>query len=138
MRPRTLRPSALELLALLLAGAIVATYAKPQYFRPRKNPTTTALADLNAIGAALETYRFDSDSFPTTTQVLAALVREPSAPPHPWNWRGPYFLSAIPRDPWDHAYVYQRDESLDGYLLMSLGADGRLGGAVDSADVVRP
>lgn len=136
MRQVALRPNTLELLALLLAGVIVATYVTPQRFRPRLDPGATARADLNAIGAALETYRFDSDSFPTTAQGLDALVRPPSAPPHPWNWRGPYFLSAIPRDPWNNAYVYRRDESLGHYILMSLGADGKPGGQGDSADVM--
>jgi general secretion pathway protein G len=134
------RLSVLEVIALVLAIVIVATYVTPESFRPRGDPRATALSDVDALGAALETYRLDSDHFPTTAQGLAALVERPALAPRPWNWRGPYVVRPIPTDPWGHAYVYQlsqRDEGTgsEGYVLSSYGADGRPGGQGDDADV---
>jgi general secretion pathway protein G len=124
----------LEVLAVLLAIAIVTTFLSPQRFHLAGDRSAAAASDIDLLGAALETYRLDTGTYPTTAQGLAALVRMPTAP-SPWNWRGPYVLRAIPTDPWRHRYVYRRDEAADGYLMLSYGADGRPGGQGEDADI---
>jgi general secretion pathway protein G len=44
----------------------------------------------------------------------------------------------VPTDPWGAAYVYRAPgtEGGTGYDLLSLGADGKPGGAGEDADVV--
>ena len=135
MRIRVPRPTALEAIALVLALAIALTFVTPRSFRPWGDRRATARTDLIAIGAALETYRYDTGHYPTTVQGLAALVDTPATRPR--NWRGPYVLRPIPSDPWGTPYAYRRDDAAgrEDFFLASYGADRRPGGRGDSADV---
>jgi general secretion pathway protein G len=49
------------------------------------------------------------------------------------NWRGPYLKKGIPADPWGNPYVYNYPgkNNPDGYDIMSMGPDGRVGGGDD-------
>lgn len=127
------RPRVLEALAAAVALAAAATLVAPDRFRLIHDRRATADSDMDAIGAALETYRHDTGQYPASADDLAALARMPAS--RPWNWRGPYVLRPIPTDPWRHAYVYRPDESGGGYTLLSYGADGRPGGAGEDADL---
>ena len=138
MRLRLPRPDALEGIAIVMALLVVATFVAPGYFRPRGDPRATARADIDALGAALETYRYDAGRYPSTEQGLAALVRAPASSPRPWSWRGPYLLRPAPHDPWGAPYLYRYDGGGAGeqrYVLSSYGADRRPGGSGDDADV---
>ena len=129
------RPTLLEAVAIALAIAVALTFVMPERFRPRGDPRATVRSDLTAIGAAVETYRYDTGHLPTTAQGLAALVDTPAS--RPWNWRGPYVIPRIPSDPWGAPYVYQRADSAgtEGYVLASYGADRKPGGRGEDADV---
>ncbi len=135
MRVRVPRLTVLEAIALVLALAVVLTFVTPRTFLPQGDPRATARTDLVAIGAALETYRYDTGHYPTTAQGLAALVDTPTTRPR--NWRGPYVLRPIPPDPWGTPYGYRRVDAAgrEDFLLSSYGADRRPGGQGDSADV---
>ena len=135
MRVRMPRLTVLETIALVLALVIGLTFVTPRSFRPRGDPRARARTELIALGAALETYRYDTGHYPTTAQGLAALVDTPAT--RPWNWRGPYVLRPVPPDPWGAAYVYRRADAAgrEDFLLLSYGGDGRPGGHGDDADV---
>jgi len=51
------------------------------------------------------------------------------------GWHGPYLQKAPPMDTWGQAYVYHV-KIRTGYVVESLGADGRPGGEGDDADIV--
>ena len=135
MRATRWRPRVLEALAAAVVLAAATTVVAPDRFRPVGDRRVAADSDLDALGAALETYRHDVGEYPTTADGLAALVRTPAS--RPWNCRGPYVLAPIPTDPWRHAYVYRRDEDGggEGYVPSSYGADRKPGGTGDGADV---
>ena len=138
MRLRKWRPTILELLAGVLAIGIALTFVGPQWFRPIRDPRAIARSDMNAIGAALETYRHDIGEYPTSAQGLDALLLPPTLAPKSDNWWGPYIVAHVPHDPWGNAYVYHREvgAGAPSYILMSYGADGRPGGSGGDADVV--
>ncbi|MEJ7812755.1 MAG: type II secretion system major pseudopilin GspG [Gemmatimonadaceae bacterium] len=134
------RPTVLEVLAIAITIVVVATFVTPESFRSRSDPRAAARSDLTAIGAAIETYRYDTGHLPTTAEGLAALVDVPPWPRR-WTWRGPYVVPRIPLDPWGRAYLYRRVDASggEGYRLASYGADGKPGGHGDNADVaIRP
>jgi Type II secretion system (T2SS), protein G len=80
-----------------------------------------AWQDMQSLMAMLEKYYNDnSQTYPTTTQGLAALGKYGSVP------------SA---DPWGNPYVYSSPGQFNDYDLSSLGADGTPGGDGDNADV---
>ena len=133
MRPGKWRPTLPEILIAVLALVVVLTFVGPGWFARVRDPRATARSDMNAIGAALETYRHDTGRYPTTEEGLEALR---VAPPDSAEWLGPYLATSVPNDPWGHPYVYRHDTAGGvGYALASYGADGRPGGSGKDADV---
>ena len=52
-------------------------------------------------------------------------------------WNGPYMDKEIPKDPWNHDYIYRfPGEHGDGPDITSLGQDGQPGGDGFAADIV--
>ena len=128
----------IELLVVIVVLGVLASLVAPNIFRHVGTAReTTARAQIEMLGAALDAYRLDTGRYPTTEQGLDALWREPAAEPRSPNWRGPYLRKAVPRDPWGNAYVYRAPgtASGSGYDLLSMGADGLVGGVGEGADV---
>jgi general secretion pathway protein G len=118
---------------------VLASLVAPNVFRHiSAAKDATARSQIEMLGAALDAYRLDNGRYPTTEQGLAALWTQPTAEPRPSNWRGPYTRKPVPMDPWDHSYVYRcpAEQSRGGYDLLSHGADGRLGGEGEDADIM--
>lgn len=97
---------------------------------------TTIRAEANAeagrayiamLEAALEAYRMDTGSYPSTGQGLGALKALPDDLDEPGTWRGPYTDQAVPRDPWGNPYRYECPGKFnpDSFDLWSSGPDGR-------------
>jgi len=129
----------IEIMVVVAVIAVLGALVAPNVFRHLgAAKDTTARAQMEMIGAALDAYRLDNGRYPTTEQGLQALWDRPTTPPVPQNWRGPYLQKAIPLDPWGNPYVYQSPArySRMGYDLMSYGADGQPGGEGEDADIV--
>jgi general secretion pathway protein G len=129
----------LELVVVILILALVAGLVGPQIFsRLTEARTTAARTQIELLGTALDSYRLDNGSYPTTEQGLQALRVKPSIPPIPANWRGPYLRKDVPLDPWGRPYIYRfpGERNPGGYDLISLGRDGKPGGSGEDADIV--
>lgn len=127
----------IEVLVVIVVIAILATFVAPSIFRNVGDArVSTAKTQIEALGTALDTYRLDNGSFPSTGAGLRALRERPSvdAPP---NWRGPYLRKDVPLDPWGRPYLYASPGRVnpEAYDLSSLGADGAAGGTGDNADI---
>lgn len=128
----------IEILVVIAVISVLAALVAPNVFRHVGTAKDAAArTQIEMLGAALDAYRLDNGRYPTTDQGLEALWQQPMVEPQPSNWRGPYLRKAVPNDPWDHPYVYQSpgEMNLQGYDLLSYGADGLLGGEGDDADV---
>ena len=128
----------LELLVVITVIAILASLVSPMVFRNIGDAKqTSARAQIEAIGVALEQYRLDNERYPSSEQGLVALRRAPDGATAP-NWRGPYLRKDVPLDPWTRPYTYRAPGAVnaDAYDLLSLGRDGREGGRDDDADVL--
>jgi general secretion pathway protein G len=128
----------IELLVVLAVLGLLAGLVGPQIVRHvSEAKSTTARTQIDLIGVALDNYRLDNGSYPTTEQGLAALRERPNRDPAPINWRGPYLRKAVPMDPWGRPYIYKGETSNagSGYLLQSLGRDGRPGGEGEDLDL---
>lgn len=124
----------LELLVVMVIIGLLAAYVGPRYFSQiGKSERSTARAQIDALGKALDAYRLDTGHYPSTQQGLAALNARPVDEP---KWAGPYLQKAVPPDPWGNAFVY-RSPAQDGsdFDLLSNAKDGRPGGDADSADI---
>lgn len=121
------------LIALLIVGLLVGVVAQNLFGNVSKAERTAARQQIDAFSKALETYRLDMGSFPTSEQGLAALVRAPAGST---RWRGPYLKKEAPPDPWGNPYVY-KSPGPDGqpFEIRSLGRDGRPGGKDEDEDI---
>ena len=127
-----------ELMVVLVILGLLAGLVGPRLLsRISTAEVETARAQIELFIMALDAYRLDNGRYPTTEQGLAALRERPTLEPAPENWRGPYLRRAIPLDPWNRAYVYRNpgEVNRDEFDLLSLGADGRVGGEGDDADI---
>ena len=127
----------IEILVVIVVIAILATLVAPNVFQHVfEAKDAAAKSQIEMIGAGLDSYRLHNGSYPTSEQGLAALWEVPTIDP-PARWRGPYLRKPVPLDPWGNPYVYisPGEVNPNGYDLLSLGADGKLGGEGENADV---
>ena len=95
-----------------------------------------ARADLATLENALEQYRLDMLSFPTTGEGLSALTAVPSGSPRADRYRTGGYIRRLPEDPWGNAYQYRREsEHGQTFDVFSYGADGKPGGECNDADI---
>lgn len=128
----------IEVLVVMLIISLLAGVVAPMVFRNVGDAKQqTARTQIAMLGMALDAYRLDNGTYPTTAQGLDALWDAPTQDPKPARWRGPYTQRAVPDDPWGRPYSYKMpgDSSRMGYDLFTLGRDGRPGGADEDADV---
>ena len=131
------KESGFTLIEMLVVVVIIATLAAmivPRFAgRTEEAKSSAAGADIEAnLASAVDLYELDNGAFPTTEQGLSALRTEPTTPPLPRKWKGPYLKKrGALSDPWGHVYVYEFP-SVHGmdYDLSSWGPDG-VGGTPD-------
>jgi general secretion pathway protein G len=128
----------IEILVVITVIGLLAALVGPRILgRVSEAKSATAKAQVELLNVALDNYRLDNGSYPSTEQGLAALQEKPTRVPIPLNWRGPYLKRAIPADPWGRPYVYRSPGEHDpgGNDLSSLGKDGQPGGEGEDADI---
>ncbi|MBV6413797.1 MAG: type II secretion system major pseudopilin GspG [Xanthomonadales bacterium] len=94
---------------------------------------TRARQDIQALTTALQLYRNDNASYPSSQQGLDALMTRPSGNPPAPNWK-PY-LAKLPNDPWGRPYQYLQPGQRGEFDVWSMGADQRNGGEGQGADI---
>jgi general secretion pathway protein G len=92
-----------------------------------------AKQDIRSIETALNIYRLDNYSYPSTDDGLEALVTNPGETRAP-NWQVGGYLPNLPRDPWNRPYEYLRPGQHGSFDIFTLGADGQEGGEGNRAD----
>jgi general secretion pathway protein G len=125
------------MVVVVIIGILVGLIAPNILSRVDKARVTAARTDIATLEQALEMYRLDNHTYPSTDQGLEALVVKPGGAPEPRNWNPEgYLKKSLPVDPWGNPYQYvvpgQERRPFD---LYSLGADGREGGEGYDADV---
>jgi general secretion pathway protein G len=131
--PRQRGFTLLELLVVIVIIGMLAGLVAPRYFdQVSKSNTKIAKAQIDSLEKALDQYRLDVGSYPTTEQGLDALNTRPQ---NLEKWAGPYLKKAVPLDPWSVSYAYKSPGDHGEYDLMSYGKDGQTGGTGEAADV---
>jgi general secretion pathway protein G len=92
-----------------------------------------AKIQLQSFASALDLFYLDAGRFPSTSEGLAALVKQT---PGVSAWNGPYLRGGnVPNDPWSHGYVYRSPGEHGPYDILSYGSDGQEGGSGVAADI---
>jgi len=123
------------MVVIVIIGVLAALIVPKVMSRPDEARATAARTDIASIKQALNLYKLDNHRYPNTEQGLQALVKKPTVSPIPENWKGNGYLERVPKDPWGHPYRYLQP-GLHGEIdVMSLGADGEVGGEGSDADI---
>lgn len=87
--------------------------------------------DFKSMQAALDMYKLDGGSYPTTEQGLKSLVEKPSGEPLPAHWHP--IMKTEPLDPWKKPYGYKFPGTKDSTKpeLITAGPDGIFGNEDD-------
>lgn len=88
------------------------------------------LAQIKNMESALEFYKVDTRSYPSTEEGLKALVEKPADEARATNWDGPYLKeTSLPADPWGNQYRYEypptQGKNQDLPNIWSAGPDGK-------------
>jgi general secretion pathway protein G len=128
----------IEIMVVMVILGILAGLIIPRIMgRPEEARRMKAQIQIESIETALQLYRLDNGSYPTTEQGLQALVEPPSVGQLPKAWREGGYLEKgkVPKDPWINEYVYLCPGIHGDFDLISYGADGQPGGEDKDQDI---
>jgi len=94
---------------------------------PLSPKAKTTWNQIGNLESALAFYYFDMQTFPSTTDGLAALLKPPADKNKARKWDGPYLEDkTIPADAWGNTFVYEYSprRRQDFPHISSLGSDG--------------
>ncbi len=126
----------IEVMVVIVILGILSALVVPNILHKAGDARVAAAkSDLAAIGQALDMYKLDNSSYPTSDQGLEALVTKPSGTPEPRNWNASGYLKKLPQDPWHRQYLYISPAEGAAYEISTMGADGREGGEGEDQDL---
>lgn len=127
----------LEMLVVLVIIGLLGGLVGPRLFtKVDAAKVQTATAQIKLLRGAVETMRLDLNVYPTEEQGLRLLAAPPSDAALAARWKGPYLDGAVPLDPWGNSYIYKpAATAARPFMLYSLGADGKPGGAGNDQDL---
>jgi general secretion pathway protein G len=123
----------IEVLVVVAILAILAGLIVPRIMdRPDQARVVAAKNDIRSIVSALNLYRLDNGTYPSTEQGLAALAPRPES--GEVRKAGGY-LDRVPKDPWGNDYQYLNPGVHGEVDVFSFGQDKKPGGEGYSADI---
>jgi len=121
--------SLIEILVVVVIIGILAAVVVPRVMdEPDRARVTKAKQDVQALVTALNMYKLDNYSYPSTEQGLEALVRRPAGQPAAPNWKEGGYIERLPTDPWGNPYQYLHPGVHGEIDVWSFGANGTSGG----------
>ena len=124
-----------EILAVVLLIAMLAVFVVPPYLnKVSRAKAKVAKPQIMAVDSSLGMFYQDCDRYPTQSEGLSALLKEPSG--LAGKWHGPYCKESQLVDPWNNSLVYMIPGN-DGraFDVISYGQDGTAGGEDLGADI---
>lgn len=116
----------IEIMVVVVILGILAALIVPKIMsRPEQARMVKVKQDILAIQSALDLYKLDNGTYPTTDQGLQALVTKPAIQPVPRSWKSEGYLQEMPMDPWGQSYQYLNEN--EKIRLFSYGAKGKEG-----------
>lgn len=127
--------SLIEMLIVIALMALVGTFVAGNVIRKYDQAKVDATKiQIRQLGVILDDFRRVCGFYPTTDQGLDALVKPPVGRECK-NYDPEGFIKEkkVPKDAWDNDFVYESDGNK--YVLKSLGADNKPGGADVEKDI---
>jgi len=128
--------SLLELMVVIVIMGILATVVVLNVLPSQDRAMVEkARTDISTLEQAVELYRLELQTYPTTEDGLAALVEGPSDAARAARFPANGFIRRLPTDPWGNEYQYLYPGANGEFDIFTLGADGRAGGDGLDADI---
>jgi len=125
-----------EIMVVVVIIGILGALVVPKLLgRTGESRVTAAKVDIATLMQALKLYKLDNQRYPTTEQGLQALIAKPTTGPAANGWKAGGYLEKLPKDPWGNPYQYMSPGIHGEVDLLSLGADGQVGGTGEDADI---
>lgn len=122
----------IEIMVVVVIIGILASVVVPRIMdNPDKARVAKAKNDIRALESAMDLYRLDNFTYPSTDEGLEALITAPSSAPA--NWKQGGYIKKLNNDPWGNDYLY--DNEGDNIVIYTYGADGASGGEGPNADI---
>lgn len=126
----------IEIMVVVVIMGILAALVVPKLMgRTDDARIMAAKQDIATIMQALKLYKLDNQNYPTTEQGLQALVTKPISGPVANGWKTGGYIDKLPKDPWGSPYQYLSPGIHNEIDVLSLGADGQVGGVGNDADI---
>ena len=127
----------IELMAVLvilgILGTIVVVNVAPIFQRANLEKIK---ADMAQTSKALEIYKFNELTYPSTSEGLEALILPHSGLKNPFLYPEDGYISSLPIDPWGNEYIYENPpRKSKKFDLYTFGADGMEGGSGEDTDI---
>ena len=114
----------IEVMVVVVILGILAAVVVPKIMdNPEKARITKAKQDIRAMESALDLYKLDNYTYPTTDQGLDALASKPGGTPEPKNYKDGGYVRKVPLDPWQNPYQYLNPGANADIDIFSLGPD---------------
>lgn len=125
----------IEVLFVVIILGLIAALVVPRLGKAfSRGQVETMRAQVRSLANAVEEFRADVGRYPTEQEGLAALIVKPQEI-EKTRWSGPYLNQAkVPVDAWGRPFIYRHDPTF-GFVIRTLGADGKEGGEGDNADI---
>ena len=117
------------LIVLCVVACVVRWYRMEERWRAECHTRCRSDAMLKQVAEQVEMFYVDYNRYPRSLEDLAAATPPPYIEGGDWH----PFLTELPQDGWRRPFVYRAGN--DGYALLSLGRDGRVGGQGPDADL---
>lgn len=128
----------IEIMVVIIILGILASYVAVRLTGQTEDARRTqAKVQIQGFETALELYKLDNGSYPSTEQGLQALVEPPTVGKLPRKWREGGYLKKgkVPKDPWQNDYIYRSPGDHGEYDIMAYGDDNEPGGEGKDEDV---
>lgn len=120
-----------EIMIVLAILVLLLAMVGPRLLKTQeKADQKITLTQIKNIENALDMYKVDNRTYPSTEEGLNALLSKPADEARAANWDGPYLgEDTLPVDPWGNAYNYEypptKGKSTDTPNIWSAGPDGQ-------------
>ena len=129
----------IELMVVIVIIGLLAAIVAPRFMRGAEEGRIVAgKVQIRNFESSLKMFKLKHAFYPSTDQGLEALISAPGSGRSIENYPAGGYLegSNVPDDPWGNEYIYESPGSHGyDYEIVSLGADGMVGGENENADI---
>lgn len=118
----------LEMMVVIVILGLLASLTIPSLMSNKdKADHQKVVSDITTLENALDMYKLDNGSYPTTEQGISALELKPTQSPLPRNYRDGGYIRRLSKDPWGNSYQLKNPGDYAHLDIYSIGPDGKSG-----------